>query len=161
MSDQLPDGTLRVAAAQATLVPGDVSANAARVAEFVRAAGADVLVLSELGLAGYEPAMIAADPDRCAVTRADPRLAPIAAACRETATMAVAAAARAARDLEVSALAAVFRRVDDTPSVISVKMRRGAPEQAECDVSMTAIWLGQVHLFRARYFMGRWPGTRR
>ena len=54
-----------------------------------------------------------------------------------------------------------FTGVGDTPSVISVQMGRGAPEQAECDVSMTAIWLGQVHLFRARYFMGRWPGTRR
>ena len=54
-----------------------------------------------------------------------------------------------------------FTGVDDMPSVISVQMGRGAPEQAECDVSMTAIWLGQVHLFRARYFMGRWPGTRR
>ena len=44
-----------------------------------------------------------------------------------------------------------FTGVDDTPSMISVKAGRGAPDQPECDVSRTAIWLGQVHLFRARY----------
>ena len=33
-----------------------------------------------------------------------------------------------------------FTGVDDTLSVISVQMGRGVPEQAECDVSTTAIW---------------------
>ncbi|MGH9059287.1 MAG: hypothetical protein ACRDZY_07200, partial [Acidimicrobiales bacterium] len=35
-----------------------------------------------------------------------------------------------------------------------VERGRGAPDQAECDFSKIVVWLRQVHLFRARYFMG-------
>ena len=51
-----------------------------------------------------------------------------------------------------------FTGIDDTPGLKCPKWWRGAPDQPECDLSRTAIWLRRVHLFRARYFMGRWPG---
>jgi len=33
-------------------------------------------------------------------------------------------------------------------------MGRSAPEQPECDVFTTAIWLGQAHLFHAKALHG-------
>ena len=55
--------------------------------------------------------------------------------------------------------ASVFHGIGDTPGVKYRKYGRGAPDQQECDLSRIAIWLRRVHLFRARYFMGCWPGT--
>ncbi|MFI6446752.1 carbon-nitrogen hydrolase family protein [Kitasatospora sp. NPDC050543] len=111
----LPARPLRVAAAQAQAVAGDIEANAATVAAMIRQAagdGAALVVFPEKFLSGYEPDLIKADPTRCAVQAGgddDPRLAPIAAACRETATVAVVGAAVLdAGDLYVSAL--VFGR---------------------------------------------------
>ncbi|WP_035846645.1 carbon-nitrogen hydrolase family protein [Kitasatospora azatica] len=105
----LPTNTLRIAAAQAPVVPGDVEANAARAAELVAQAGADgvrLVVFAEKFLTGYEPELIASDPIRFTVTEDDPRLAPIAAACRAAGTAAVLGAATRDGDgvLRISAL---------------------------------------------------------
>ncbi|MGW8331117.1 carbon-nitrogen hydrolase family protein [Streptomyces sp. NPDC055897] len=105
----LPDAPLRVAAAQTRSVPGDVEANAAAGARLVRAAadaGAAVVVFPEKFLSGYEPGLIRADPERCAVSPDDPRLAPVAEACRASGVTAlVGAAVRDGGELYVSALA--------------------------------------------------------
>ena len=104
----LPSRPIRIAAAQAQAEAGDVEANAATVAAMVRDAarvGARLVVFPEKFLSGYEPDLIRADPHRCAVQPGDPRLAPIADACRETGTVAVVGAAfHDQGDLYVSAL---------------------------------------------------------
>jgi predicted amidohydrolase len=85
-SEQSPSRALRVAAAQATPVAGDVGANAAAVAAMVRRAagrGARVVVFPEKFLSGYEPGLIAADPERCAVQVGDARLDGVREACRD------------------------------------------------------------------------------
>ncbi|MFC8450929.1 carbon-nitrogen hydrolase family protein [Kitasatospora sp. NPDC057223] len=107
--DRLPARPLRIAAAQAEVTAGDVPANAATAAALIReaaAAGARLVVFAEKFLSGYEPALIQADPARHAVQPGDPRLAPIAQACRESATAAVVGAAvqDEAGALRVSAL---------------------------------------------------------
>ncbi len=105
----LPTQPIRLAAVQEQSVPGDVPANAAAAAVRIREAadrGARVVVFPEKFLSGYEPDLIRADPQACAVREDDPRLAPIARACRATATTAVVGAAvgGALGDLTVSAL---------------------------------------------------------
>ena len=52
-----------------------------------------------------------------------------------------------------------FTGFDDTLAVAAVKAGRGAPDRQECDFSTIAIVLRQVHLFRAKYFMGRRAGV--
>ncbi len=73
---------LVVAAAQPACAPRDVAANAETHAAVVRAAGARVVVFPELSLTGYEP-------DAPAIDVADPRLAPLVAACAETGSLAL------------------------------------------------------------------------
>jgi predicted amidohydrolase len=76
---------LRVAVAQPLCVPYDVTQNAAAHAAAVRAAASRVVVFPELSLTGYElgaPAM----------TASDPRLCPLAEACAETGSVALAGA---------------------------------------------------------------------
>ncbi|MEE1754252.1 carbon-nitrogen hydrolase family protein [Streptomyces sp. SP18CS02] len=106
--DQLPSRVLRVAAAQACPVAGDVDANVSTVAAMVRraaASGVRVVVFPEKFLSGYEPDLVRAEPERCAVRTADGRLAPVREACRETGTVAVVGAAvQDAGELYVSAL---------------------------------------------------------
>ena len=95
-ADRLPRTPLRIAAAQAQAVAGDIPANAATAADMIdeaAAAGARVVVFAEKFLTGYEPGLIRADPLRHAVQIDDPRLAPIAEACRTSATVAVVGAA--------------------------------------------------------------------
>ncbi|MDJ0462946.1 carbon-nitrogen hydrolase family protein [Streptomyces sp. H27-C3] len=80
-----------IAAAQFRPEPGAVEANAHQMADFVREAagrGARVTVFGELTLSGYELGLLAEDPTLL-VTPDDPRLEPVVAACRETATAAV------------------------------------------------------------------------
>ncbi|MGW2863093.1 carbon-nitrogen hydrolase family protein [Streptomyces sp. NPDC001205] len=105
---ELPDAPLRIAAAQAQAVPGEVEANTATVARMVRGAGdggARVVVFPEKFLSGYEPELIRADPERCAVAPDDPRLAPVAEACAASGvTAVVGAAVRDEAELYVSAL---------------------------------------------------------
>ncbi|MET9426335.1 MULTISPECIES: carbon-nitrogen hydrolase family protein [unclassified Streptomyces] len=107
-SDQLPSQVLRVAAAQACPVAGDVEANAAVVADMVREAagsGARVVVFPEKFLTGYEPGLIAAEPERCAVQGEDGRLEPVREACRDAGVVGVVGAAvYEAGELYVSAL---------------------------------------------------------
>ncbi|HEY1180087.1 MAG TPA: carbon-nitrogen hydrolase family protein [Phytomonospora sp.] len=83
---QAPVTDLRVAAAQAASVPGDLVANVAKAADFVDRAdneGADLVVFGELYLPGYHPESLAADPDGCDVEAdaeglvADARLDPL------------------------------------------------------------------------------------
>ncbi|WP_328887859.1 carbon-nitrogen hydrolase family protein [Streptomyces sp. NBC_00316] len=104
----LPSHPIRIAAAQAQAVAGDIEANVATVAAMVQEsarAGARLVVFPEKFLSGYEPDLIRAEPERCAVQPDDPRLAPIADVCRETGTVAVVGAAFHDRgDLYVSAL---------------------------------------------------------
>ncbi|WP_255977485.1 carbon-nitrogen hydrolase family protein [Streptomyces longispororuber] len=104
----LPSRPIRIAAAQAQAVAGDVEANVATVAGIIRDAAraeARLVVLPEKFLSGYEPDLIRAAPDKCAVQPGDPRLNPIADACRETGTAAVVGAAfHDQGDLYVSAL---------------------------------------------------------
>ncbi|WP_431881079.1 carbon-nitrogen hydrolase family protein [Micromonospora chalcea] len=76
---------LRIAVAQPLTRSGDVAGNAARHADAVRAAAARVVVFPEMSLTGYELDAAPLDP-------ADPRLAPLRAACAETGTLALAGA---------------------------------------------------------------------
>ncbi|MER7396307.1 nitrilase-related carbon-nitrogen hydrolase [Streptomyces sp. NPDC000151] len=81
-----------LAAAQFTPVPLDAAANATRMAGLITEAanrGAGLVAFAELALTGYELDAIAAAPERYAYAPDDPALAPIAAACRATATAAI------------------------------------------------------------------------
>ena len=84
---------LRVAAAQAESVAGDLDANVATAVHLVSAAadrGARVVVLPELFLTGYSPQ---AWLPELTTTPDDPRLEPLASAARERAVVVVAGAA--------------------------------------------------------------------
>jgi predicted amidohydrolase len=109
MPFDIPASPLRVAVAQSLVVAGDVEANAARAAALIEQAGADgvrLVLFAEKFLTGYEPELIASDPQRYTVTEDDPRLAPIAEACRAAGTAAVLGAATrdSAGVLRISAL---------------------------------------------------------
>lgn len=76
---------LRVAAVQARSVAGDVTANVAAAAGWVRRAGdagAALAVLPELFLSGYDPPTLTARPDDCDVNPGDVRLGPLREAAR-------------------------------------------------------------------------------
>lgn len=76
-----------VAAAQFTAQPLDIDANAATMADLIRAAGtrgAHVIVFPELALTGYELDAVIADSDRFALSPDDERLSAIRTACRES-----------------------------------------------------------------------------
>jgi predicted amidohydrolase len=63
----LPQMSLRIAAAQAHPVSGDVAANIARTVELTGVAadhGAKLVVFPEKFLSGYEPDLIAGDPEK-------------------------------------------------------------------------------------------------
>jgi predicted amidohydrolase len=94
--------SVRVAAAQATSVPGDVDANVRTAVALVAAAadeGVRLVVLPELFLTGYAPETWSPD---IAVTVDDPRLVPLHDAARE-------------RDVVVVAGAAVRRSAPEDP----------------------------------------------
>lgn len=81
-----------IAAAQFAPVPGDIEANAARMAALVSDAGergAGLVVFSELALTHYDLRLIAADPAATAVSEDDARLAPVREACRAAGVAAV------------------------------------------------------------------------
>ncbi|MFJ8626983.1 carbon-nitrogen hydrolase family protein [Kitasatospora sp. NPDC093550] len=103
-----PGQPLRIATVQTRAVAGDISANAVQAAELIREAadaGARLVLFTEKFLSGYEPELIRSDPREYAVQPGDPRLAPIADACRETGTAAVVGAAvQDGADLRISAL---------------------------------------------------------
>ncbi|MEV7187187.1 carbon-nitrogen hydrolase family protein [Kitasatospora sp. NPDC093102] len=103
-----PERPLRIATVQAQAVAGDIPANVAQVAGLIREAaraGARLVLFAEKFLSGYEPELIRTDPVKYAVQPGDPRLAPIAEACRETGTAAiVGAAVQDGADLRISAL---------------------------------------------------------
>ncbi|SIT49203.1 Nitrilase/cyanide hydratase and apolipoprotein N-acyltransferase [Paraburkholderia ribeironis] len=109
----LPHTSLRIAAAQAQPVAGDVAANIARTVELTAVAadrGAKLVVFPEKFLSGYEPDLIAGDPAKYAFDDShDPRLEPIREICRrrEIAVI-VGAATRGASGLHISSL--VFNR---------------------------------------------------
>ncbi|MFJ5724178.1 carbon-nitrogen hydrolase family protein [Streptomyces sp. NPDC093149] len=101
----LPSAPLTVATGQAACVALDVAANADTAADLVRRAGdqgADLLVLPELFLTGYELPGIVADPATCTLSPTDSRLDLLAAACAETRTAVVAGAPT--RDAETGEL---------------------------------------------------------
>ena len=84
---------LRIAAAQAESVPGDVSANVATALSLVRSAadrGARVVVLPELFLTGYAPETWNLDQT---LTEEDPRLDPLREVASERGVVVVAGAA--------------------------------------------------------------------
>ena len=70
--------TLRVAIVQDAPTPRDLAANLARAQSFVEETAADLIVLPELFLTGYQTERL----DELALTPEDPRLTPLAAACR-------------------------------------------------------------------------------
>ena len=76
---------LHVAVAQPLCVPYDVTQNAVAHAAAVRAAAARVVVFPEMSLTGYELGAPA-------LTASDPRLCPLAEACAETGSVALAGA---------------------------------------------------------------------
>lgn len=83
----VPSAPLVVAAGQARCTAFDIPANVTVTAELVyRAAeqGADLLILPELFLTGYELSAIVADPDTYTLSTGDPRLDPLAIACADT-----------------------------------------------------------------------------
>ncbi|WP_067472366.1 carbon-nitrogen hydrolase family protein [Actinomadura hibisca] len=85
----VPGVPLTIAAGQAACAALDVAANAATAADLVRRAAerdADLLVLPELFLTGYEMETITADPARHTVTGDDARLDALATACADTRT---------------------------------------------------------------------------
>jgi predicted amidohydrolase len=108
----VPSGTITVAAGQAACTARDIPANVPITADLVRRAadqGAELLVLPELFLTGYELQAIVADPQTYTVSPADTRLDPLAIACAETRTaVAVGAPTRGTEGLHISAL--VLRR---------------------------------------------------
>ncbi|MFM0013200.1 carbon-nitrogen hydrolase family protein [Paraburkholderia sediminicola] len=82
----LPQMPLRIAAAQAQPVSGDVTLNIARTVELTGIAadrGAKLVVFPEKFLSGYEPDLIAGDPAKYAFNEHDARLEPIREVCRE------------------------------------------------------------------------------
>ncbi|WP_042363678.1 carbon-nitrogen hydrolase family protein [Streptacidiphilus neutrinimicus] len=112
MDDQLslPAQPLTVAAGQAACASLDLVANAATAADLVRRAadrGADLLVLPELFLTGYELPGITTDPDRHTTGADDPRLDPLREACAAHRTALVVGAPTRAEDgaPRISALA--------------------------------------------------------
>ncbi len=83
----MTQGRLRVAAVQAESVAGEVERNVAVAAEWVgkaTAQGAQLVVLPELFLPGYDPKTLREQPGRCDVTPEDERIEPLAAAARES-----------------------------------------------------------------------------
>ncbi|MFF2811665.1 nitrilase-related carbon-nitrogen hydrolase [Streptomyces sp. NPDC058000] len=81
-----------IAAAQFPSVPGNIAANATRMAGLIAEAaerGAGLVVFSELALTHYDLRPIAADPVGLAVLPDDPRLAPVREACRAAGVAAV------------------------------------------------------------------------
>ncbi|MEY9964476.1 putative amidohydrolase [Streptacidiphilus sp. MAP12-16] len=101
----LPAAPLTVTAAQAACVGLDVTANTATATALLRRAadeGADLLLLPELFLTGYELPGISGDPGKYALAPDDPRLDPLAAACAETRTAVVVGAPT--RDVDTGAL---------------------------------------------------------
>lgn len=87
---------LRVAAAQAHALAGNVAENVATAAQLVRfaaASGADIVVLPEMFLSGYDLDLIRSDPAACDIVPGDRRLDDLAAACYASRTVAVVGAA--------------------------------------------------------------------
>lgn len=80
-----PRPALAVAVAQPPCVPYDVAANVAAHAAAVRDAGARVVVFPEMSLTGYEL-------DAPLLSPGDARLAPLAEACADTGSLALAGA---------------------------------------------------------------------
>lgn len=104
---------LRVAAAQAESVPGDVATNVSTAVELVLSAaewGGRVVVLPELFLTGYDPDSWAGSP----VCVDDSRFEPLSQAAREHAVVVVAGAAVRRSGSTVTLSLLVF---DDTGSV--------------------------------------------
>ncbi|MEY9876864.1 putative amidohydrolase [Streptacidiphilus sp. MAP12-33] len=109
----LPAAPLTVAAGQAACAPLDLVANAATAADLVRRAadrGADLLVLPELFLTGYELPGLTADPGRHTTGAADPRLDPLREACAATRTALVVGAPTRTEEGEVRISALAFDR---------------------------------------------------
>jgi predicted amidohydrolase len=82
---RLVQAPLTVAVAQPPCRAGDLAANARAHAEAVRAVRARLVVFPELSLTGYDLGAVAVDPDAAALN-------PIAAACAETGSIALAGA---------------------------------------------------------------------
>jgi len=88
----MPAEVLRVAAAQAVAVPGDVEANVATAVRLIGEAtsrGAGLVVFPELFLCCYDLSAVRRDPERCDLDEDDVRLDPIREACRAGSTAAV------------------------------------------------------------------------
>jgi predicted amidohydrolase len=92
MHGEGPTTSLRVAAAQAVAVPGEIERNAATAARLVTDAaeqGAGLVVFPELFLSCYHLGLVREQPERCDLDEDDPRLDPVREACRAGSTAAV------------------------------------------------------------------------
>jgi predicted amidohydrolase len=92
----IPTSLLRLGAAQAQSIAGDVAANVAQVVALIETAAKaqlQVLVFPEKFLSGYEPDLIKTDTQRYAVSQGDARLQPILDACARTGVAAIVGAA--------------------------------------------------------------------
>ena len=129
-------GPLIVAVAQPPGVAHDVAANARAHAAAIRRAGARVVVFPELSLTGYELDAAPVDP-------ADPRLAPITAACAGTGTVALAGAPVA------GGVGAAGGPADTYIAVLAF-------DGTQVTVAYRKMWLGDEEAVRFR--PGREPG---
>jgi predicted amidohydrolase len=87
-----PTVVLRVAAAQAVAVPGEIERNVATAVRLIgeaSARGAGLVVFPELFLCCYDLRLLRREPERFDVTPDDARLDPIRDACREARAVAV------------------------------------------------------------------------
>ena len=122
---------LVVAAAQMESVFGDVDANVAITVRMIREAavgGAQLVVSPELSLIGYDLDQLS--DRRLWLTPDDPRLAPIAVACRETGVTAIVGAAWRDPDAGDAGRIASFVLHPDGEAHIIAKMHVHASEDA-------------------------------
>ncbi|MDF0605433.1 carbon-nitrogen hydrolase family protein [Neisseriaceae bacterium TC5R-5] len=104
----LPTTPLHIGVAQAQAIAGDLSTNIAKVVQLLEQAadqGAQILLLPEKFLSGYEPALIAAQAAHYAIGSEDERLQPIREVCQRRRIAAIIGAASYEREqLSISSL---------------------------------------------------------
>ncbi|MFG2094379.1 nitrilase-related carbon-nitrogen hydrolase [Streptomyces sp. NPDC048612] len=154
-----------IAAAQFLPVPGDIEANAARMAGLLAEAagrGAGLVVFPELALTHYDLARIAADPVGLAVTADDARLAPVQEACRAHGVAAVVnAPGRTAGDGSRPAVSSFVFGPDGAPLTRydKVHLFEGEDEVFAPGTAEGRFTLGGIRFALATCFDNSFPGV--